>query len=461
MRMTQILKFFCIPLFFIAWISNTFAANMRPYPPYPYVDLHAHLFMKEGMGFLFCGGFHGPLHANSWDDKLSSQANPASLEASKLGVVVVSLYATRPLTPDPQKAIRKQIQMAEKFVARHPSWVLAKNPTQALQAYQSGKRIMILSLEGASDILETEEDLKEFIDQRGIRIVTFAHLLEDHYSGTALLKGMKGLGSSPISWIRSHVIKPHYCEGVNVSDSGLKPRGLALAEALLARKVWIDLTHASDHTQEALIPLMQQAGQPLLYTHTVLRKYHRAERALADWQLRLVKKSGGIIGLMPVEDMLSGTRTSNRKCGGVFSLAKQYNEVANVVGPQSTLIGSDFNGAVVHLKPPNTGEFAGIFTAGERTGSAGDKLGRKSDTTQCKTSTSLDGPAGLWNIGQTPDLWMALQNVGANVQPSIESGALQFLKAWQRAWDGNPINVEITECVQPRPFFDPHEFDFF
>ncbi len=56
-----------------------------PYPEdNPYVDLHAHLFMKQGMGTLFYGDFLEPMKAKKWSDALSSQADPVSLQRSRM-----------------------------------------------------------------------------------------------------------------------------------------------------------------------------------------------------------------------------------------------------------------------------------------------------------------------------------------------------------------------------------------
>src|SRR4051812_47085106 len=58
-----------------------------------FAELHAHLFMKEGMTWAFRGDFNGPLEATSWKDRFSSQANPEALEKSGLSVVVATIYA--------------------------------------------------------------------------------------------------------------------------------------------------------------------------------------------------------------------------------------------------------------------------------------------------------------------------------------------------------------------------------
>jgi hypothetical protein len=154
------------------------------------VDLHSHLFMKPGLGLLFNGSFFGPLKARGWKSRFGQQINEETLQKSQIGLMVVALYANPIFTWTPRAAIREEIRQAELFVSRHPNeWVIARSAAQARAAINEGKRVLVLSLERASWILETEADLKEFVDEKGIRIVTLMHLIDDRFGGAGFLKG--------------------------------------------------------------------------------------------------------------------------------------------------------------------------------------------------------------------------------------------------------------------------------
>src|SRR4051812_12612372 len=73
------------------------------------VDLHAHLSMKPALGVMFRGSIDEPLAADSWDDRLSSNMNAASLDASGLAVVVVALFTHPVLGGDMRAQVREQI----------------------------------------------------------------------------------------------------------------------------------------------------------------------------------------------------------------------------------------------------------------------------------------------------------------------------------------------------------------
>jgi microsomal dipeptidase-like Zn-dependent dipeptidase len=366
------------------------------------VELHAHLFMKEGMGWGFTGDFFGELRASGWSNQLSSMANPDTLERSGIGIVVAALYAHPVFTLSLRASIRKQIEQARKFVTEHPGWVIARSSAEARAALESGKRVMVLALEGASGIIESEEDLAEFVDRGGIRIVNLLHLTDDEYGGVAFLPGIKAL-TNPWTWLKGLFSPARDESGVRVNPDGLTDRGRKAALAFLKRGVWLDLAHASDASYAELVPLLRSRGQPHLYTHAPLRKYMKAERGVSEAQLKAVKLTGGIVGVMPADTMLEGTPPSaSPPCDGAFGKLKlQYTEAAAIVGAESVMMGSDWNGGVKHLQPT------------------------------CETGTSLDRE-GLWNIGQQGQLWKALEASGAPVPKPLGRTIERFLDAWAK-----------------------------
>ncbi len=361
--------------------------------------------MKEGLSWFFSGGFEGPLQATSWKNRFSSQANPDSLEKSRIRVLVACLYAHPFLTLSLRDSIRRQLEQAERFVASRPGWIIARDAAQARVALASGKKVIVLSLELADGVLETEDDLKEFIDRRGIRIVNLLHLTDDDYGGVAFMAGWRAI-FSPGAFL-SQLFRNTTEDGIRLNPRGLTEEGRKMADSLARRGVWLDLTHASDASQRQLLALQEELGHPPLYTHTVLRGHYRAERALADWQVAAVRERKGYVGLMPAQDMLQGTpghceEGCHSPCdGGLHALARHYSELATSIDPDSIALGSDTNGGVEHLPPT------------------------------CKTGTVLDRE-GFWNIGQTAEVWRALRAVGAPVPASLAGSVDRFVDAWSR-----------------------------
>lgn len=355
-------------LLFGAMVASSASAN-----PHPHVELHAHLFMKEGMGIFFRGDFFGPIRATSASDRLSSQANPQTLQESKIGILIVALYSHPFMTLSVKDSIRRQIALAERFVLENPKWIIARSAEDAQKALSEGKRVLVLSLEGAAGVLDTDEDFREFIDERDVRIVTLLHLTDDHLGGVAFLAGWRGL-ASPFAFVQS-LFSPSArdADGHPTNPGGLTASGRALSRKLVEHGIWIDLAHSSDAVQAELIPMLEAAGHPLLYTHTSLRRYYGGERGLSESQLQAVGRTRGLVGLMPSPEML-----------GVATLAQQFKEIETLAGPAAATLGTDFNGAMPRLPE-------------------------------------------LVHIGHTPQVWTELEASGVKPGGRIE----RFLEAWK------------------------------
>ncbi|MBY0471844.1 dipeptidase [bacterium] len=315
------------------------------------VDLHAHVFMYEGFGVPWFGKFNGPIEVKSWKEKMGSKINPEALEKSGAQVVVVALYTHPLFRGEPRDAIRRQIFTAKQFVKAHPHWVIARSPNELEQAHAAGKKALVFSLEGAAQVLETEQDLVEFIDQEGIRIVTLYHFIDDHFGGAALMRGT-GSAANPLGWFKAWKNGTRDSQGVLVNTKGMTDTGRRLAHSLIQRGVWMDLSHATDADQVELTQISEKAQLPLLYTHTALRKYLGAERGISEIQLQAVKRTGGILGIIPSEDMLQDTPSRLAPCGagGIPALKHQVQEAGQVVGEDAVSLGSDLNAPLSFIR---------------------------------------------------------------------------------------------------------------
>jgi len=379
-------------------------------------ELHSHLFMNEAMTWAFVGDFEGPLRAKDWQARLSSQANTEAVQRSGLKILVVSLYAHPLFRLDMRDGVRDQIAIAERFVATTPGWIIAHSPVEAERALKANQSVLVLSLEGALGVIETDADIDEFVVRRGIRIITPLHLTDDRFGGVAFLKAPLTF-FNPFGLIRQ-IFRPLYGdEGVRINDRGLSSQGFALIGKLLDRGVWLDLSHASDRSQEAILPLIEARGQPVLYTHTILRKYHGAERGVSARQLAAVARTQGVLGLMPAADYLNGVPEPSSGCfNRADAFVLQYQALTAVLGPQSVMIGSDTNGGISHL-PPNCAA-AGAGTPGGHS-----------------PVNSVDRE-GYWNISQSRDLWQWLVGRKAAAFSTPEATVRHFIDAWKRAEAG-------------------------
>jgi microsomal dipeptidase-like Zn-dependent dipeptidase len=374
------------------------------------MDLHNHLFIDQGVPTWFYDGcFKCPLGAKNAESLIGSKANEETLIKSDLDLVVVSLYAHARGKYSLKDAIRKQIETAKDFVSRNPNWVIARNARIARRALQSGKRVLVLSLEGADGILDDQPAIEEFLLDGDIAIVTPLHLVDDEFGGAAFLREFHGLLNF-LPYVKS-LIKwnPTKIENVRINSQGLTERGDWLIEKLIATKTWIDLAHASDKAQMKIISAMARARQPLLYTHTVLREFHGAERGIAQWQIAEIASKDGMVGLLPSRNYLVNTHGEGEDCAtcekschdGLYSFAVQYLKLAKALGPERITMGSDFNAPINHLEK-------------------GCSTGNSSET------------EGFWNLSQTKDLWPSVEKVSQSGPINPRAQLDKFLELWGR-----------------------------
>lgn len=380
-----------------------------------HVDLHGHYFFHEGVGLAWFGSFTGPIRASSWKDRIRSKINEADLIHSDSEIAVVALYSHPLFLSGQRESLRRQILEAENFVKANPDWIIARSPNQAQQALSQGKRILILSIEGASGTLETEDDLREFIDEKGVRIVTPFHFMNDEFGAGALLPGIQGL-VNPLAWIESF-FGPRSVEGLLLNRDGITEKGHWLITELMKRGVWIDFAHASDRDEADILPMLSAAHWPVLVTHTMLREFYHSERGISSSQLKVVKQSGGIVGLLPSEDMIGKTevgpefcqssRCPEATCGiGLAHLATQWKTVSAIIGSENVSFGTDID-APLNFMPP-----------------------------ECST----DDSRGFFHYAQLPELWTKLeQRLGSTVNnPVQELTPQRFIQVWSRVRPYSP-----------------------
>lgn len=361
-------------------------------------DLHNHTFMNQGLSPVFSGDFFEPIAATSWNSFYKSRVNAQTLNDSPFDFVVVSLYAHPIFKWNQKESIRSQIAMAKKFVMAHSDWVIVRDPMTLEAALASKKRALIFSLEGASGILESEEDLAEFVDKEGISIVSIAHLNSDHFGGAALLEFPKYL-ITPLTLIKSLFSGSRNSEGVLVNNSGFSKSGSELMASLIKRHVWLDLAHSTDIMAMEILESYQKLGLPPIVTHTLLRRFLKAERLLPDWIIKKVKEMNGIVGLMLTEEELPRIKSEHCK-DSIDSLLSQYEILGDEIGNEKILFGTDLNGTLNTLS--NSCEL--------------EQLPKE----------------GLVNVSQLTDFWNEMKKRSTKIPNDQSSAIKHFIEAWKK-----------------------------
>lgn len=120
-----------------------------------------------------------------------------------------------------------------------------------------------------------------------------------------------------------------------VSRSGLTPLGREWVARMEAKRMVIDLAHASPATLDDVLKI---ATRPVVVSHTGVRGTCDNQRNLSDAQLSAISANGGLVGIGVWETAVCG--------GDAHAVARAIAHAINVAGFEHVALGSDFDGAV-------------------------------------------------------------------------------------------------------------------
>jgi microsomal dipeptidase-like Zn-dependent dipeptidase len=116
---------------------------------------------------------------------------------------------------------------------------------------------------------------------------------------------------------------------------GLTPLGRDWVKKMEAKKLVIDLAHASPATID---DVLQMATRPVVVSHTGVRGTCDNQRNLSDAQLAAIAANGGVIGIGVWETAVCGP--------DAHAIARAIEQAIHVAGVDHVALGSDFDGAV-------------------------------------------------------------------------------------------------------------------
>jgi microsomal dipeptidase-like Zn-dependent dipeptidase len=163
-----------------------------------------------------------------------------------------------------------------------------------------------LGIEGAHALDGKLENL-DTLYAAGYRMVGLAHFFDNEFAGSA-----------------------H-----GVAKGGLTPLGQELIKKLEAKKMLVDLAHASPKTIDDVLRL---ATRPVLVSHTGVRATCDNQRNLSDEQLKRIADAAGLVGIGFWDTATCGKDAA--------AIAKAIRHAVDVMGIDHVALGSDFDGAI-------------------------------------------------------------------------------------------------------------------
>lgn len=279
----------------------------------PVADLHAHpalnaYYLRRDLG----REHRGPARWNP----LRQQIDLPRARAGGLRVLTNCAYAPAVLPVRPFRAAIGAFQALEDLCARNPALAqVARRRGDVGGILAAGKLAVIHAAEGGHHIEGSLEKLEQ-LAARGLRYLTLTHFIHNGIAQPAELPG-------------------RFYFGVLRGPPGLTEFGRQVVRRCEELGVLVDVTHCSDRSFADVLSI---ASKPVVATHTGFRKFRRTERNLTDEQLRLVARSGGMVGVITWNDLLGGD--------SIDHMADSIVHGALVAGPDHIGIGTDFDGWV-------------------------------------------------------------------------------------------------------------------
>ena len=204
-----------------------------------------------------------------------------------------------------------QLEMFGKQLALHSKHLVqARRAADVRAAKAAGKIALFLGVEGAYAI---EEDFSELDRLAEAGVVFFGPL-----------------------WMRSNTMGGSSND--KYSGDGLSQRGRELVRELNARRILIDVAHASNRTVADLIDL---SSTPPFSSHSGCAAVHPNKRSLPDELLSALAERGGVIGIIFAANILGNPITATLE-----TIADHVCHAVDVAGIDHVALGSDFDGFV-------------------------------------------------------------------------------------------------------------------
>jgi membrane dipeptidase len=192
---------------------------------------------------------------------------------------------------------------------------------------------------GGFVVIENSADLSSYLERRrlngrltaGLLSVEGAHALDGKLENLDVLYRAGYRMMSPSHFFDNDIGG----SAAGVHKTGLTEKGREWVRQMEARRMIVDLAHASPKTIDDVLAI---ATRPVVVSHTGVKGTCNNNRNLSDDQIRAVAANGGLIGIGYWSTATCGTDAR--------AIVKAMRYVSDRVGVEHVALGSDFDGAV-------------------------------------------------------------------------------------------------------------------
>jgi membrane dipeptidase len=290
--------------------------------------------------------FVADLHADTtlWNRDLLARGTRGHVDVPRLIEGGVALQAFTIVTKTPRSMnIERNTDQTDniRLLAMAEMWPVRTWGDLTERALHQAERVVRAAerSEGRLAVIRTRADLEAFMKRRGSsrdRIATFIGV-EGAHALSGDLANLDRLHDAGVRMMApSHFFDTEIGGSAHgVARGGLTALGREWVKRMEAKKMIIDLAHASSATIDDVLAL---ATRPVFVSHTGVRGTCDNQRNLSDAQLAKISANGGLVGIGVWETAVCG--------GDARAIARAIRHAVNVAGFEHVALGSDFDGAV-------------------------------------------------------------------------------------------------------------------
>ncbi len=235
---------------------------------------------------------------------------------------------------DDQSDLIKILAIASRWPTRTWSSLLERALYQAEKLEQ-----LEVASRGKLTILRSGSDVKSFLERRKIDPTLVAGFLgiEGAHALQHELSNVDRLYDAGVRMIApTHFFDNEWGGSAHgIDKAGLTPLGKQLIAKLEAKRMIVDLAHASPRTFADVLAI---AKRKVVVSHTGVQGTCRGPRNLSDDQLRAVARNGGLVGIGYWGTAVCGEDPA--------AIGRAIAHAVAVAGPDHVALGSDFDGSV-------------------------------------------------------------------------------------------------------------------
>ncbi len=246
-----------------------------------------------------------------------SQADLPRVAQAGLSGIVKSL-ATNPLRPRRTRTatlLRNLAELSTAVARAGEGFAIVADHAGYLRARAAGRVAILLGIQGGNALDSREGDLDR-VPGNVVHRITLVHLLNSTIGST----------SSPLKR----------------SDPGLSPFGRDYVRRMNAKRILVDLAHASPRTFADALEV-HDPSLPAIVSHTGVSGVHPHWRNVNDAQIRAIARTGGVVGILYHAPFLGESFLR----GTAAAVAAHVAHAIRVGGDDHVALGSDWDGLIV------------------------------------------------------------------------------------------------------------------